>query len=362
MALRVDDVDLVRDAALVERFQQGDGGAFDELYRRYFARLVRYCERRVGDPTTAEEIAQDAFVKALQALPRFAGERRFYPWMTVIAHRLCVDHHRRAARLDHRAEVDTGAVGAASEPVFEHLDLVQLEQALGRVRERHRTVLELRDYDGLSYDEIARELGVPSTTVHALLHRARLALRREFEALAGSDRLAGIPVLGALAAALQRWRTRAGSAMSTAWGEAATSFAPLAAVAVAGVVAVGLAGAPASEPPPGASMVVESGRPAAADVPPAPEAAEPRPAAPSQQAPIRTPAPAPPGAGSPSPDPVVETGPVEVFLGSEGSGRARDESEEMPVDTGLGPVFAGVDPAQAVSEITAFVANPGENE
>src|SRR3982750_4446701 len=97
MALRLDDIDLDRDRALVERFQSGDAAAFDELYRRYFSRLRRYCEKRVGDPHEAEEVAQEAFVRALRAMPGFAGDRRFYPWMTVIAQRLCIDHHRHSA-------------------------------------------------------------------------------------------------------------------------------------------------------------------------------------------------------------------------------------------------------------------------
>src|SRR5204862_4279643 len=98
MALRADDVDLNRDSLLVERFQSGDTEAFDDLYRRYYARLVRFCLRRVGDPHEAEEVAQEAFVRAYRALPRLTGERRFYPWMTVIAGRLCVDSHRRRSR------------------------------------------------------------------------------------------------------------------------------------------------------------------------------------------------------------------------------------------------------------------------
>src|SRR5438094_74408 len=75
VALRIEDIDLAADRELVERWQAGEHAAFDDLYRRYYTRLRSYCQRRVGDRDTAEEIAQEAFVKALQALPTFSGER-----------------------------------------------------------------------------------------------------------------------------------------------------------------------------------------------------------------------------------------------------------------------------------------------
>src|SRR5580692_582337 len=95
-----DDVDLTRDRALVELAQSGDIHAFSELYSRYFRRLVRFATRRVGDVHEAEEIAQEAFARAYRSLPNFAGDRRFYPWITVIASRLCVDSMRRQGRLE----------------------------------------------------------------------------------------------------------------------------------------------------------------------------------------------------------------------------------------------------------------------
>src|SRR5690349_10166861 len=97
---------------LVLRYQRGDESAFDELYRRYYPRLHQYCLRRVGDTHAAEELAQDAFIRAMGAMLRFSGDRRFYPWMTVIAQRLCIDHHRRSSRVEPVAEVDLGVVDA----------------------------------------------------------------------------------------------------------------------------------------------------------------------------------------------------------------------------------------------------------
>lgn len=235
MAVRVDDVDLVRDRALVQRFQQGDGAAFETLYRRYFARLTRFCQKRVGDPHEAEEIAQEAFTRALCALPSLEGERRFYPWMTVIASRLCVDAHRRLGRSKPAAEIDLGAIEGGQERVLDAAEVVVLTGALERLAPRHREVLDLRERRNWSYQHIADHYGVTVGTVEALLFRARKALRREFlTATGGEGRWAAVPILGLLARPMASWRARlemwfsalpplAGPAFSVAVAAAATA-------------------------------------------------------------------------------------------------------------------------------------------
>lgn len=204
MALRADDVDLARDRTLVELAQGGDEAAFEDLYRRYYRRLLRYCVRRVGDIHEAEEVVQETFARAMVALPRFAGERRFYPWLTVIASRLCVDTHRRRARSEPTAEIDLGAVEADHERrLIEDEDRALVGRALARLGPRHREVLHLREDLGLSYQAIADRYDVSIGTVEALLWRARKALKREYLAVAGTDaRLIGLPVIGW---AVRRW-------------------------------------------------------------------------------------------------------------------------------------------------------------
>jgi len=242
LALRIDDVDLQRDRMLVERFQEGDDTAFETLYRRYFARLQRFCLKRVGDPLEAEEIAQEAFTRAYRALPTLAGERRFYPWMTVIAGRLCVDHHRRRGRTEPSDVIELGAVEGGQEAIVEQADFALLTTALDRLAPRHREVLDMREHRGWSYQQIADHYEVSIGTVEALLFRARKALKREFLAVAGADRLGAwgaIPVLGA---AIRQWG--AFKAKVAAWASAAPAgVAPaLGVVAVVGsVAAVGTA-------------------------------------------------------------------------------------------------------------------------
>jgi RNA polymerase sigma-70 factor (ECF subfamily) len=254
MALRVDDVDLVRDRALVERFQEGDAAAFETLYKRYFDRLTRFCQKRVGDRHEAEEIAQEAFTRALRALPTFEGERRFYPWMTVIAGRLCVDTHRRRGRSEPTATPDLGVIEGGQERIVDAVDIAILAQALGRLAPRHREVLDLREQQSWSYQQIADHYGVTLGTVEALLFRARKALRREFLAVVGDERSwAALPVVGLLLRRLGSLRAR-----FEAWlGALPSVSAPavmVAALAVTAVTGVGVgvyeqshaAGAPSS--------------------------------------------------------------------------------------------------------------------
>lgn len=262
MALRADDVDLGRDHDLVVRSQSGDDGAFEDLYRRYFDRLYRFCLRRVGDPHEAEELAQETFARAYGALPRLAGERRFYPWLSVIASRLCVDEYRRRSRSEPAAVIDLGVGDGGQERVLQAFDADLLARAIERLTPRHQDVLRLREHEGWSYQHIADHMGVNLGTVEALLHRARRALKREFDVLAGPETVP-VAVGGGLLAAFAR-RLQALRAKVAGWDEA---WLPLLGNAVAAVVlmvgtsVVGSSGAVATT-----AMAVSSGMPVASVV------------------------------------------------------------------------------------------------
>jgi RNA polymerase sigma-70 factor (ECF subfamily) len=245
VALRVDDVDLVRDRALVERFQEGDPAAFETLYRRYFARLARFCQKRVGDPHEAEEIAQEAFTRALRALPTFEGERRFYPWMTVIAGRLCVDAHRRRGRSEPSSQIDLGVIEGGQEKIVDAVDVQILATALGRLAPRHREVLDLREQQGWSYQQISDHYGVTLGTVEALLFRARKALKREFMAVVGDEpgggAWAALPLVGGALGKVASWKARA-SAWASGLVPAVSGPALAAAVAVTAMTGAAVGG------------------------------------------------------------------------------------------------------------------------
>ncbi len=201
------DVDVARDRRLVERCQHGDRQAFDELYACYRRRLHRYCIQRLGDPGDAEDVVQEAFTRAWRALPRFAGDRRFYPWLTVIANHLCVDTIRRNSRQTpvEASRLQAGDNGSyeTEDAVLQGVDAALVATAFAKLSERHRRVLQLREGSEWSYREIAEHEGVGLTAVEALLWRARQALKREFMLLDGrGGRLAGF------AGALGLLRTR----------------------------------------------------------------------------------------------------------------------------------------------------------
>lgn len=344
MALRADDVDPGRDRDLVERYQNGDPSAFDELYRRYFDRLHRFCQRHTRDVHEAEEIAQEAFVRALCSMDALTGERRFYPWMTVIAKRLTIDRHRKLSRVELTDEPDLGTVDADLDHLFDAVDAGHVRDALAQVGPRHREVLLLREAEGLSYAEIGERLEVPVTTIEALLHRARKALRREFAAVGGESRgLWGLPLLGAAATRFGQVRSR----ISERWVELAAVGAPVVAGAITAAIVlapapgdtsveVGSVGAPATS-------AVTSDAPGTTPDPGAPVAVD------SPAGGAGTPSVAPIAPAAPAP-PALAAGPVDVFVGPEGTVRAREESARMPVAEEVGPAFAGLDPRPALRD------------
>jgi RNA polymerase sigma-70 factor, ECF subfamily len=189
-----DDVDLDRDRALVERCQAGDSAAFGNLYARYYERLLRFCLRRLNDRHEAEDAAQEAFARAWKALPRFAGERRFYPWLTVIAGNICTDMLRRRSRstptddleLSTQHPVGVSIAETSDEVILAAVDGELVNKALDRLSVRHRHVLAMREGSGWTYQQIADHEGVEIGTIETLLWRARQALKREFTVLSES--------------------------------------------------------------------------------------------------------------------------------------------------------------------------------
>jgi RNA polymerase sigma-70 factor (ECF subfamily) len=359
LALRVDDVDLVRDRALVERFQEGDPAAFDTLYTRYFGRLVRFCQKRVGDPYEAEEIAQEAFTRALRALPAFEGERRFYPWMTVIAGRLCVDAHRRRGRSEPSDAVDLGVIEGGQEKIVDAVDIEILRTAMVQLAPRHREVLDLREQQGWSYQQIADHYGVTLGTVEALLFRARKALKREFMAVVGGDRnWAAVPGLGLVLRRVAIWKAKVeawGAAVAGPFGGPAVAAAVLAVTAVTGAVGAGVlqgggdSGGRSSAPSVtrltavSAAVTTPNALPAGVD-------------APASSASVTDGAKITPGRTGGTAEraaPLVETdtqGVDAVDLET-----SETKSKEKPYQADLGPVVFGFDPARAAGDVVQYV-------
>ena len=172
------------DDALVRRAAGGDDDAFAEFVRRHSDRVRTLCASVLRGRDDADDAAQDAFLKAYRGLRKFSGESSFGTWVHRVAVNVCLDRLRAAARrrlepLEALDPADAKAlVSALAEPgpsgPLENRDLA--ERLLARLTPEQRVALALRETQGLSYAEIARELSCSLDAVKARLKRARREL------------------------------------------------------------------------------------------------------------------------------------------------------------------------------------------
>ena len=175
------------DGAAVDDARAGDVGAFEVLVVRYQARLVNYAAALTGDSGGAEDVAQEAFVRAWRGLGRFRGESSFKTWLYRIATNVARTHRERRGRqaqvvsrsLDDQAEALTAEeVPAAAADVETSLVTREaIDRALAVLPEELRLALVLRDVEGLDYKEIASVTAAPIGTVESRIFRARRRLR-----------------------------------------------------------------------------------------------------------------------------------------------------------------------------------------
>jgi RNA polymerase sigma-70 factor (ECF subfamily) len=167
------------DVRLMLEFQAGDRRAFETLFERYSAPLVRFLGRMVPDRGRAEELAQEVFVRVYGAKERYEPRARFSTYVFGIAHNLALNELARAYRgrerplLEGDEELHADAGPAADEALDAQRTAQRLQAALLRLPERQRAAVVLRSEQGLSYDEIAETLGASVSSVKSLLHRAR---------------------------------------------------------------------------------------------------------------------------------------------------------------------------------------------
>ena len=182
----------VSDLSLVRRVQSGDKGAFDALVRKYQHKLVKLVMRYVRNPAEAEDIAQEAFIKAYRALPQFRGDSAFYTWL----YRIAINTAKNAVVSRDRSPIEynidrndateesydmQGRMKDSETP--EGLVLTDeirrtVNAAIEGLPEDLRTAIVLRELDGLSYEEIAAAMDCPVGTVRSRIFRAREAIDR----------------------------------------------------------------------------------------------------------------------------------------------------------------------------------------
>ncbi|HZZ85165.1 MAG TPA: RNA polymerase sigma factor [Anaeromyxobacteraceae bacterium] len=178
----VDDTD----EALVTRYQRGDVAAFEALLDRHRQGVFRFLRRFVGDAARADDLAQDCWMRFIGAAPRWKASGSFKTWLYAVARNLATDAARRTAHRDHepleRTAGRDGKEPAAGAPEGDVLLRAALERAIAALPEDQREVFLLREYEGLSFAEVAEVTAALLPTVKSRMRYALEALRRALDA------------------------------------------------------------------------------------------------------------------------------------------------------------------------------------
>jgi RNA polymerase sigma-70 factor, ECF subfamily len=192
------------DSFLVERAQQNDDAAFAELVKRHERRVYNICYRMLGSEEEASEALQDAFLRAYQFIKKFKGKSSFYTWLYRIATNVCLTRlrKRKTSMVDSLERDEVSGEMRRRKPIFLSTDIIgdipdgsqnperlvrqkelraALNQAVEELPSDFRSVVVLRDFEGLSNREVSKVLNLSVPAVKSRLHRGRLFLRHRLE-------------------------------------------------------------------------------------------------------------------------------------------------------------------------------------
>lgn len=184
------------DQQLVERVQRGDKKAFDLLVAKYQRKLTRLLSRFIRDAGEVEDVTQEAFIKAYRALPSFRGDSAFYTWLYRIGINTAKNHlvatGRRAPTTtefdaDEAENFDDGDqlrdINTPESVMMSKQIAATVNETMAKLPEELRTAIQLREIEGLSYEEIATIMSCPIGTVRSRIFRAREAIAGELRPL-----------------------------------------------------------------------------------------------------------------------------------------------------------------------------------
>lgn len=192
------------EAWLIERAQQQDESAFDQIVELYADKLYNYIVRMLGNSQDAEDVLQEVFLRAYQGLPQFDGRASLSTWLFRIATNLCIDHYRKQERrvktvsiYRERADDSEDENEEWEFPDMQTPDPMQavldkelqevVERAVQELSPKLKTILLMYDVEGLSYEEIAQALRIPMGTVKSRLHLARTEIQKKVSAYLRGD-------------------------------------------------------------------------------------------------------------------------------------------------------------------------------
>lgn len=176
------------DKELVLRVQQGDKAAYDLLVIKYQHRIIQLVNRYVKDPSEAQDVAQEAFIKAYRALGNFRGDSAFYTWLYRIAINTAKNYLVSRSRRYSDYQVDVqDAEQVENAPQLKGMDTPEnllmndevvsvIKTAIDKLPEEMKTAIMLREFEGLSYEEISQAMECPVGTVRSRIFRAREAI------------------------------------------------------------------------------------------------------------------------------------------------------------------------------------------
>lgn len=185
------------DQNLVRRVQQGDKSAFDLLVIKYQHKIVHLVNRYVKDPSEAQDVAQDTFIKAYKALGDFRGDSAFYTWLYRIAINTAKNYLLSRSRRHSDYEVDMqDAEQTENAPQLKDIETPEhqlmndqiikvIKSAIEKLPEEMRIAITLREFEGMSYEEIAEAMDCPIGTVRSRIFRAREAIDEKLNPLLG---------------------------------------------------------------------------------------------------------------------------------------------------------------------------------
>ena len=253
----------VPDRELVIAFKAGDPDAYDEMYRRYSRRVMGVCSRMLLNRSDAEEAAQETFLRAYKALPRFNGNYKLGAWLVTIATNVSLDQLRVRNKTNLVAlPSEYEALGLEESPEDEiSSGDPRLDVALSNLRPIHARALTMRAVEELSHEEIAGRLEMTAPQVKALLHRARASFKR---AWLRAEAMSFVPLL-ALRNRLHRSHpvTESVARVSFTMPAVAPHVAEkIAASAIAVVTAIGTMGVSVDQTRPAPRPVAASSQPA----------------------------------------------------------------------------------------------------
>ena len=183
------------DEDLVLRVQQGDKSAFDLLVIKYQHKIIQLVNRYIKDPSEAQDVAQEAFIKAYRALGDFRGDSAFYTWLYRIAINTAKNYLVSRSRRNSDYQVDIqDAEAIENAPQLQGMETPErlllnqeiidtIKTAIDNLPEEMRTAIMLREFEGMSYEEIAVAMDCPVGTVRSRLFRAREAIDNKLNPL-----------------------------------------------------------------------------------------------------------------------------------------------------------------------------------